>query len=72
MLATGRRWVLMHELREEPEPTLAELLAHLQPVDLVLVEGWKTGVSQAGSLAAPRRGQATTLSKRPEHCRRRL
>ncbi|MGB5065031.1 MAG: molybdopterin-guanine dinucleotide biosynthesis protein B [Candidatus Competibacter sp.] len=43
ILVTGRRWALLHELREEPEPTLVELLAHLQPVDLVLVEGWKTG-----------------------------
>lgn len=43
MLATGRRWALWHELREEPEPPLAELLTHLQPVDLVLVEGWKAG-----------------------------
>jgi molybdopterin-guanine dinucleotide biosynthesis protein B len=43
ILATGRRWALLRELREEPEPTLAELLTHLQPVDLVLVEGWKTG-----------------------------
>ncbi len=43
ILATGRRWAVLHELREEPEPTLVELLAHLQPVDLVLVEGWKTG-----------------------------
>ena len=43
MLVTGRRWVLLHELRAAPEPGLAELLKHLQPVDLVLVEGWKTG-----------------------------
>ncbi len=43
ILATGRRWALLHELREEPEPSLAELLIRLQPVDLVLVEGWKTG-----------------------------
>ncbi|MFZ1643683.1 MAG: molybdopterin-guanine dinucleotide biosynthesis protein B [Candidatus Contendobacter sp.] len=43
ILATGRRWALLHELREEPEPTLANLLSYLQPVDLVLVEGWKTG-----------------------------
>ena len=42
MLATGRRWALLRELREEPEPPLAELLTHLRPVDLVLVEGWKT------------------------------
>ncbi|HRD65439.1 MAG TPA: molybdopterin-guanine dinucleotide biosynthesis protein B [Candidatus Competibacter sp.] len=43
VLATGRRWALLHELRDEPEPSLSELLVHLQPVDLVLVEGWKTG-----------------------------
>lgn len=43
VLATGRRWALLHELREEPEPAVSELLARLQPVDLVLVEGWKTG-----------------------------
>jgi molybdopterin-guanine dinucleotide biosynthesis adapter protein len=43
LLVTGRRWALLHELREEPEPSLAALLARLQPVDLVLVEGWKTG-----------------------------
>lgn len=43
ILATGRRWALLHELREPAEPALSELLAHLQPVDLVLVEGWKSG-----------------------------
>lgn len=43
MLVTGRRWALLHELRKEPEPALVELLAHLQLVDLVLVEGWKSG-----------------------------
>jgi molybdopterin-guanine dinucleotide biosynthesis protein B len=31
----------MHELRTEPEPTLAELVPHLSPVDLVIVEGFK-------------------------------
>jgi len=43
MLATGQRWALLHELRQEPEPALDELVTHLQPVDVVLVEGWKTG-----------------------------
>lgn len=43
ILATGRRWALLHELRDAPEPPLAELMTHLQPVDLVLVEGWKSG-----------------------------
>lgn len=41
LIASGRRWALMHELRDAPEPALAELLSHLSPVDLVLVEGFK-------------------------------
>lgn len=41
LLASGRRWALMHELREEEEPSLEELLRKLSPVDLVLVEGFK-------------------------------
>jgi molybdopterin-guanine dinucleotide biosynthesis protein B len=41
MVASSRRWALMHELRGEPEPPLEELVARLSPVDLVLVEGWK-------------------------------
>ena len=31
----------MHELRDAKEPPLPELLEHLAPVDLVLVEGYK-------------------------------
>jgi molybdopterin-guanine dinucleotide biosynthesis adapter protein len=41
MVASGRRFALMHELRDEPEPPLSALLARLAPVDLVLVEGFK-------------------------------
>jgi molybdopterin-guanine dinucleotide biosynthesis protein B len=41
LISSGRRWALMHELRGEPEATLAELLPRLSPVDLVLVEGFK-------------------------------
>ena len=41
LLASPRRWALMHELRDTPEPALAELLARLSPVDLVLIEGYK-------------------------------
>jgi len=41
MLASGNRWALMHELTDEQEPPLAELLAKLAPVDLILVEGYK-------------------------------
>ena len=41
MVASGNRWALMHELRGAPEPALADLVAHMTPVDLLLVEGFK-------------------------------
>ncbi len=41
MVASARRWALMHEHRGAREPALDELLAHMTPVDLVLVEGFK-------------------------------
>lgn len=40
-LVSGRRWALMHELRDEDEPSLAEILSRLAPCDLVLIEGYK-------------------------------
>ena len=43
MLATGRRFALMREFRDAPEPALPELLARMTPVDLVLVEGFRHG-----------------------------
>jgi len=42
MLATARRWALVHELRDEPEPPLDAILARLSPADLVIVEGFKS------------------------------
>jgi molybdopterin-guanine dinucleotide biosynthesis protein B len=41
MVASSRRWALMRELRDAPEPSLDELVARMTPVDLLLVEGWK-------------------------------
>lgn len=41
MLSTGARWVLMTELRGTEEPALADLLARMDKVDLILIEGYK-------------------------------
>lgn len=41
MVVSGYRWALMHELRDEQEPSLEELCSRLSPCDLVLVEGYK-------------------------------
>lgn len=41
LITANKRWVLMHELRDEEEPTLEEQLGRLSPCDLVIVEGFK-------------------------------
>jgi len=41
MISSARRFALMHELRGAPEPMLEELIQHMTPVDLLLVEGFK-------------------------------
>ncbi|MBP5856664.1 molybdopterin-guanine dinucleotide biosynthesis protein B [Marivibrio halodurans] len=43
LVGSAQRWALMHEHRGDAEPGLDDLLAKLDPVDLVLVEGWKHG-----------------------------
>lgn len=40
-IVSGRRWALMHELGDEAEPRLDDILARLAPCDLVLIEGYK-------------------------------
>lgn len=40
-IVSGRRWALMHELADEEEPALGDILARLAPCDIVLVEGYK-------------------------------
>jgi len=41
ILSSSIRWAIMTELRGATEAPLRELLAHLTPVDLVIVEGYK-------------------------------
>ncbi len=43
LLLGNQRWALMHELREQAEPSLDYLLDRMQHCDLVLVEGFKGG-----------------------------
>lgn len=59
IVASTRRWAHIRELGDTPEPPLEELLAHLGPLDLVLVEGWKGGthpkleIRRSGQSAPP-------------------
>jgi molybdopterin-guanine dinucleotide biosynthesis protein B len=40
-VVSSRRWAIVHELEDEPEPSLDDVLMKLSPIDLVIVEGFK-------------------------------
>ena len=40
-VVSRHRWAIIHESREDAEPTLDEILSKLAPCDLVIVEGYK-------------------------------
>ena len=42
MICTGSRWALMHELRDEGEVPLEQLVEKMTPVDILVVEGFKS------------------------------
>ena len=41
LVSSARRWALMHESREGHDPRPEELIGHMTPVDLLLIEGFK-------------------------------
>ena len=43
LVSSANRWALMHELRGAVEPGLPQLLRKMSPVDLVVIEGFKSG-----------------------------
>lgn len=57
ILSTPARWALMTELHAAAEPMLTELIAHLDPCDLVLVEGYKTAPHPKIECHRPETGQ---------------
>jgi len=65
VLATPTRWALVQELRGAPEPGLADLLARMAPVDLVLVEGFKTAPHPKIEAHRPETGQPLIAPANP-------
>jgi molybdopterin-guanine dinucleotide biosynthesis adapter protein len=41
-IVSSKRWALMTELGDAPQPDFAEVIAKLAPCDLIIVEGYKT------------------------------
>lgn len=57
-LVSSKRWVLMHELRDEAEPTLEYQMSLMAPCDLVLVEGFKYTAIPKIEVHRPENGKA--------------
>ena len=56
LVTSPGRWALMHE-EPGPEPALADLLARMSPVDLVLVEGFRRSALPKLEVHRPALGQ---------------
>ena len=41
-IVSRNRWAMIHELRDEDEPSLDEVIQHIGACDLILVEGYKS------------------------------
>lgn len=40
-IVSSKRWAIIHELEENQEAPLAQVLAKLEPCDLIIIEGYK-------------------------------
>lgn len=66
MVSSERRWALMHELRGAAEPSLEQLLRHMSPVDLVIVEGFKRAAVPKLEIYRPSIGKPLLASEDSE------
>ena len=65
LMLSSDRWVLMHELRGAPEPTLDEQLLLLEPCDLVLIEGYKAAAVPKLEIHRPSHGKPPLWPESP-------
>ena len=69
LVASANRIALMRELRGAPEPSLPELLRLLEPVDLVMIEGFKRDPYPKIEVFRASQQQAADAPGRPAHRR---
>ncbi|MFC1674079.1 molybdopterin-guanine dinucleotide biosynthesis protein B [Pseudomonadota bacterium] len=58
LLTSARRWALLHELRDEPEYDMEALIAKMAPVDVLLIEGFKSHGFPKIEVNRPSRGKS--------------
>ncbi len=64
-LVSSKRWVLMHELRDEEEPSLEAQMSIMAPCDLVLVEGFKYTAIPKIEVHRPANGKPVLYHENP-------
>jgi molybdopterin-guanine dinucleotide biosynthesis protein MobB len=57
MLVSDARWALMHEIGDDAQPPLEDLIGRMRPVDLVLIEGFHTHRHPALEVYRPSEGR---------------
>ena len=65
MITSAYRWALMHELRDDPEPELDDIVACMSPVDLLLVEGFKRNPHRKLEVYRPALGKSMLAAEDP-------
>ncbi len=66
VVSSANRFALMHENRGEPEPRIAGLLARMAPVDLVLIEGYKSDPHDKLEVHRPSLGKTVLFTNDPD------
>ncbi len=59
-IVSGKRWAIVTELGGAPEPNFEEVIASLEPADLIIVEGYKSA-----TIPKIEARRVVQLSKRP-------
>ena len=66
IISASKRWALMHEVRNEEEPSVDELISRMTPVDLLLVEGFKWHAHPKMEIHRPAIGKPLLQTNDPE------
>ena len=65
VITGASRWALLHENRDEPEPTIEQMLDRMAPVDLVIIEGFKSYPHPKMEVYRPEVGKSMVLETEP-------
>jgi len=66
MISASQRWAMMHEVKDEKEPSVDELIARMTPVDLLLIEGFKWHSHPKMEIHRPSVGKSLLQTDDPE------